>query len=180
MTIFPYICTFFYHKMKVYRLIIVTFILCLYGCGGQKEDNSITKKEIFHKVFYHATTQTYEWDRIFDTVAADVDITKETTFDLSLRISFTDDYQYNDLPLVFSVLDEYENPYRTRPYKLTVKDKEGHWNVEKSDGCYTYTLPLNKELKIIDPGKYRFLLEQRMPITPLMGVKEVTLVNEAK
>jgi hypothetical protein len=32
---------------------------------------------------------------------------------------------------------------------------------------------------IADPGVYRFQIENRMPITPLVGVKELTLFNNA-
>ena len=32
----------------------------------------------------------------------------------------------------------------------------------------------------IDAGKYQFKIEQRMPITPLVGVKELTLLNNEK
>jgi hypothetical protein len=79
--------------------------------------------------------------------------------------------------LVFTVFDEHGNPYRAKGYKFNLKDNEDHWNVEKVNGCYTYTLPINKRLTIVDPGKYQFRLEQKMPITPVIGVKELTLIN---
>lgn len=153
--------------MKGYRVIFFAFFLCLLGCGQQANDNH----EIMQRSFYETV-----WER-FDYVKRDIDITKPTTFDLSLRISFTDDYPYNDISMIFTVFDEKDNPYRAKGYKFNLKDEEGNWNTEKKDGCYTFTLPINKRLTITEAGKYQFMLEQKMPITPIVGVKELVLIN---
>lgn len=153
-------------RMKGYRIIMLAFFLCLLGCGQKENDKVLLQRSFYETV----------WER-FDYVKKDVTVTEPTTYDLSLRISFTDDYPYQDIAMVFTVFDEYENPYRAKGYKFNLKDEESHWNVEKVDGCYTYTLPINKRLTIVDPGKYQFRLEQKMPITPIVGVKELTLIN---
>ena len=153
--------------MKGYHIFTLAFFLCLLGCGERTNN-----KELLQRSFYETI-----WER-FDYVTTDVNITKATTYDLSLRIRFTDDYPYNDISLVFTVFDENGNPYRAKGYKFNLKDKEGHWNVEKVDGCYTFTLPINKKLMISDPGKYQFRLEQKMPITPVVGVKDLVLLND--
>lgn len=153
-------------EMKGYRLCFLALFLCLFGCGQE-----VNNKELMQRSFYETI-----WER-FDYVTADVNITKATTYDLSLRLSFTDDYPYNDISLIFTVFDEKGNPYRSKGYKFNLKDDEGHWNVEKVDGCYSYTLPINKQLMISDPGKYQFRVEQKMPITPVVGVKELKLLN---
>ena len=153
-------------EMKGYRLWVLALFLCLFRCGQQ-----VNNKELMQRSFYETI-----WER-FDYVTADVNITKATTYDLSLRLSFTDDYPYNDISLIFTVFDEKGNPYRSKGYKFNLKDDEGHWNVEKVDGCYSYTLPINKQLMISDPGKYQFRVEQKMPITPVVGVKELKLLN---
>ena len=153
--------------MKGYHILTLAFFLCLLGCCERTNN-----KELLQRSFYETI-----WER-FDYVTTDVNITKATTYDLSLRIRFTDDYPYNDISLVFTVFDENGNPYRAKGYKFNLKDKEGHWNVEKVDGCYTFTLPINKKLMISDPGKYQFRLEQKMPITPVVGVKDLVLLND--
>lgn len=145
---------------------VLAFFLSLLGCGQQANDKKLLQRNFYETV----------WER-FDYVTNDMIIDEPTTFDLSLSISFTDDYPYNDISLVFTVFDESDNPYRAKGYKFNLKDGEGHWNVEKVDGCYTYTLPINKQLMITEPGKYQFRLEQKMPITPVVGVKALTLIN---
>ena len=129
------------------------------------------KAELLQRSFYETV-----WER-FDYVRDNIEIKEATTYDLSLRISFTEDYPYNYFSMVFVVLDEEGNPYRAKDYKFNLKDEGGHWNSEKKDDCYTFVLPINKQLQIVDPGKYQFKIEQRMPITPLVGVKELALVN---
>ena len=161
-----YLHVFMRKNMKVYRILVLLFFLSLFGCGQQ-----VNNKELLQRSFYETV-----WER-FDYVTNDIDITKATTYNLSLRISFTDDYPYNDISLIFTVFDEHENPYRAKGYKFKLKDEEGQWNVEKVDGCYTFTLPINKQLMITDPGKYQFRLEQKMPITPVVGVKDLVLIN---
>lgn len=153
-------------SMKGFRILALALLLCLLSCGQQANN-----KELLQRSFHETI-----WER-FDYVTNEVNITKPTTYDLSMRISFTDDYPYNDISMVFTVFDEKDNPYRAKGYKFSLKDEEGHWNVEKVDGCYTFTLPINKHLTISDPGKYKFRMEQKMPITPVIGVKEMTLLN---
>lgn len=116
------------------------------------------------------------WER-FDFVRADVVVEEPTTFDLSMRISFTEEYPYDYIDLVFAVLTSDGDRYRGKAYKPKLKDADGNWSSELKDGCYTFILPINKELRINDPGTYRFQIEQKMPITPLVGVKELTILN---
>ena len=140
--------------------------LCLCGCEPKAKN-----KELMQRSFYNTV-----WER-FDFVSTDVEVAEPTTFDLSLRISFTDDYPYDYIDLVFAVLTNEGDRYRAKGYKPKLKDADGNWSSELKDGCYTFTLPINKELLINDPGTYRFQIEQKMPITPLVGVKELTLLN---
>jgi len=153
-------------KMKKTVLVIVALCLGLFGCQQQTKD-----KELLHRDFYNTI-----WER-FDYVRTDVEVTASTSYDLSMRISFTDDYPYNDFSMIFTVFDKNDNPYRSKAYKFNLKDADDQWNAEKKDGCYTFILPINRNLMITDPGKYQFVIEQRMPITPIVGVKELTLIN---
>ncbi len=148
-------------------VLIVGCLLCLFGCV-QKEENKV----VLHREFYETL-----WER-FDYVQDSIEVKAETTYDLSLKIAFTDDYSYKDFSMVFTVFSSDGEPYRSKTYKFNLKDDEGNWNVEKVDGCHTFVLPINKSLRISEVGTYIFQIENRMPITPLVGVKELTLLNE--
>ncbi|MCR5657826.1 MAG: gliding motility lipoprotein GldH [Bacteroidales bacterium] len=141
-------------------------ILCFFGCS-QQADNTV----LLHRDFFKTV-----WER-FDFVKDNIEITAETSYDLSLKIVFTDDYPYNDISMVFTVFTGNGEPYRSKGYKFNLKDEEGKWNVERMNECYTFILPINKDFRIVDAGTYTFQIENRMPITPLVGVKELTLLR---
>lgn len=152
--------------MKKYCIVVLALCLGLLGCQQQAKD-----KEVLHREFYNTI-----WER-FDYVRNNIEVKTTTTFDLNMQIGFTDDYPYDDFSMIFTVFDVNGNPYRSKGYKFNLKDSEGNWNAEKKDNCYTFNLPINKNLTISEPGKYQFTIEQRMPITPLVGVKELVLLN---
>lgn len=151
------------------RLFYFIILSCLVGFTACNHKEA--SKAIIHRDFYQTV-----WER-FDYVKNTIDIKEETTFDLSLDISFTDDYPYNDFSMVFTVFDSYGNPYRSKAYKFNLKDNEGNWKSQLKDGCYSFNLPINKALQITEAGSYLFQIEYRMPITPIVGVKQLTLVN---
>ena len=147
-------------------VLIGCLILCLFGCSQQEKDTTVLHREFFDTM----------WER-FDYVQDSIEIKSEVSYDLSLKIAFTDNYTYNDFSMVFTVFTSDGEPYRSKGYKFNLKDKEGNWNVENKEGCYTFVLPINQDLRIVDAGTYTFQIENRMPITPLVGVKELTLLN---
>ena len=154
--------------MSHFRFLLVLCALLLCGCS---ENSRETDKAILSRSFFNDT-----WER-FDFVTNEIEINKETTYDLSMDITFTEAYRQNDFSVVFSVFDAYGNPYRSKAYKFTLKDAEGNWKSGFVDGSYTFSLPINKALTLCDPGKYKFQIEHRMPITPIVGVKELKLYN---
>ena len=152
--------------IKFLSFVLGVFLLCSCNSGSTKTGCTILSREFMND----------NWER-FDFVTNDIEIEKETTYDLSMDICFTDAYRYNDFSMVFSVLDAYGNPYRCKAYKFSLKDADGNWNSELIDGCYTFKLPINNALTLTDPGKYTFHIESRMPITPLEGVRSLKLYN---
>jgi len=156
-------------EMKRHAVIALFLSLLLVGCGHSKESDGI----MLHREFYQTV-----WER-FDFVTNQVEITESTTFDLGLRISFTDDYPFDYIDLVFAVLTSDGTPYRSKGYKFSMKDKDGHWKSDPINGVYSFELSINKALQISEAGKYTFKIEQKMPKTPLVGVKELTLYNNS-
>lgn len=147
-------------------LFVLACCLCMMGCNLRKDNNCLLHRDFFNN----------SWER-FDYVYNDIEIQEGCSYDLTAKLSFTDDYPFDYISMVFNVFDEEGTPYRSKGYKFKLKDAEGQWNSELKDGCYTFELPINKELQLTEKGKYRFQIENRMPITPLMGVKELSLVN---
>lgn len=152
---------------KTVSIFVALALLVLSACHKKADDGTV-----LHRSFYNDT-----WER-FDYVFDSVEVKSEKTFDLSMKISFTDAYAYDNISMVFSIFDAHGNPYRARNYKFNLKDAESQWNSQPVDGCYTFVLPINKELRIAEPGVYRFQVEYRMPKTPITGVRELTLFNE--
>lgn len=145
---------------------LLVFCSCLIGCGSQEKN-----REVMQRNFYNTV-----WER-FDYVYKDIEITEPTMFNLSMQISFTDDYPYDYIDFIFSVLTSEGECYRGKEYIPKLKDADGQWSAECVDGCYTFDIPINKDLQINDKGIYRFHIEQKMPITPIVGVKELVLIN---
>ena len=143
--------------------------MCLVCLGGCRQETK--NKELLQRSFYNTV-----WER-FDYVRNDIEFDAASTLDLTAQVSFTDDYPYEDFSMVFTVFTADEEPYRSKAYTFKLKDEDGNWKSELKDGAYTFDFPINKGLQIVDPGVYRFQLEYRMPITPIVGVKEIKLIN---
>ena len=61
-------------------VLIGCLILCFFGCSQQEKNTALLHREFFDTI----------WER-FDYVQDSIDIKSETSFDLSLKIAFTDD-----------------------------------------------------------------------------------------
>lgn len=147
-------------------VLILACCLFLLGCSRQEKDNALLHREFYQSV----------WER-FDYVKDVIEVQEGTTYDLTMKIVFTDDYPFQDISMVFTIFNSDGDPYRAKGYKFKLKDADDHWNCEKADGCYTFVLPINKALQITEAGQYTFQIENKMPITPLVGVKELTLLR---
>jgi len=155
-------------SLKMIRQLFIAVALCLsFVCCSHPQNDGV----LLHREFYQSV-----WER-FDYVKSSVTIDEPTTFDLNLRLCFTNDYPYENISLVFTVFSADNTPYRSKGYKFRVKDPEGNWNSELVNGNYTFELPINKALQLTEAGTYQFQIEQKMPVTPLVGVKELTLYN---
>lgn len=151
------------------RLILflgIVFVIGLHSCntGGS------------NKVLLSRSFPTMTWER-FDFVKENIEITKATTYDLVLNASFDPTYTYDYLSVVFTVFDDHDHPFRTKAYQFRLKDKDGSWKSELVDGSYHFTFPINSELTLNEPGVYCFQLESHMPITPLNGIKDVSIIS---
>ena len=155
-----------YQFMKRILFTIGVFlVLGLGGCQGPKGDKTLVER----------TFTSTGWER-FDFVTNEINVKKPTIYDLSLEATFDPSYAYDYFSVVFTIFDADGNPFRSKNYKFRVKESDGSWKSTLTDGCYHFSFPINNELSINEPGTYKFQLESHLPITPLMGVKEVAII----
>lgn len=152
-------------KRSIIAAILCT-CLCFWGCSEQENSRVLLERSFFEET----------WER-FDYVKNTIQIEEETTYDLSMKISFTDDYPYDDFSMVFTVFDAADSPYRSKGYKFNLKESDGQWKAPSANGTHTFEFPINKALTITDAGTYTFQIEYRMPYTPITGVKHLSLIR---
>lgn len=150
-------------KRIVFGIMLLCTCLTFNACTFSKRNNILIEREFLNGF----------WER-FDFVYSDIEVKSATSYDLTLDIYFTEEYEYDHFAMDFVVFDENGDPYRARTYDFGLKDENG-WKSEQKDGLYHFSLPINKELLLSDPGTYRMQIENRMPITPVVGVRKLTL-----
>lgn len=154
--------------MKKYILVLGVLVLfCLSSCQNSRTGNILVSREF----------PTQSWER-FDFIEKTIVLEKPVSYDLDLDVTFDKSYDYNYFSVVFSVFDANDNPLRSKEYKFTLKDREGQWKSELEDGQYHFRFPINSELTLNEPDTYKFQLENHMPITPLLGIKQISIINK--
>lgn len=129
------------------------------------------------KVLLSRTFPTMSWER-FDFVKNTLVLDKPMTYDLELEVTFDESYSYNYFSMTFAVFDKAGHPLRAKDYKFILKDRDGVWKSDLVDGQYHFRFPINNELTLNEPDSYTFQVENRMPITPLLGIKELSLISK--
>lgn len=152
--------------MRKYLLIIGVVLMGLSSCNFNKKGDALLSR----------TFPTSSWER-FDFVKADIEVKKPVTYNLVLNVALYPSYTYDYLSVVFTVFDSSDQPFRTKGYKFNLKEKDGSWKSTLQDDCYHFSFPINNELSVNEPGIYKFQLESRMPITPLVGIKSIEIIN---
>ena len=128
-------------------------------------------------VLISRTFPTLSWER-FDYLEESIELNKPASYDLTLSATFSPDYPYDYFEMAFSVFDDHGHPLRGKNYRFKLKERDGSWKSELVDDGYRFTFPINSELTLNEPGKYKFQIENRMPITPLLGIKEISLIDK--
>lgn len=152
------------------RLLLVVGMLLLFGLGSchtERTSNVLVSREF----------PTANWER-FDYVENVIASDKPVSYDLDLDAVFDDTYTFNYFAVVFTVFDEAGHPLRSKNYKFTLKDRNGLWKSDPAEGVYHFRFPLNNELTLNEPGTYTFQIENHMPITPLTGIRQISIINK--
>lgn len=150
-----------------FLFLIAVCLIGLFSCDSDKKGDILLSRSF----------PTSSWER-FDFIKDDIEIKKPVTYNLVMTASFEPSYSYDVISVIFTVFDADDRPFRTKSYKFRVKDGYGNWNSELVDGSYNFTFPINTELTINEPGTYRFQLENYMPITPLVGIRDIAILNK--
>lgn len=152
------------------RICLIIGVLALFGfvsCHQNREGNVVVSREF----------PTLSWER-FDYIKRTLVLDKPTSYDLELEVAFDESYPYNYFSMTFAVFDAAGNPQRARDYKFIVKDRDGNWKSELENEAYHFRFPINNDLTINEPGTYTFQVENHMHITPLVGIKEIKIINK--
>lgn len=151
------------------RVLLILGVFAVIGLSACRSDQA--GKSLIARDF-----PTASWER-FDFVERTIVLDKPITYDLDLEAWFDDNYTFNYFAVVFTVFDTEGNPLRSRDYKFTLKDRDGAWKSEAVEGRYHFRFPINSELSLNESGTYIFRLENHMPITPLTGIREISIIN---
>ena len=152
------------------KLFFVLGVLVLFGMGSCQRNQT-------GNVLVSREFPTLSWER-FDFVENTLVLDKPVSYDLDLEVVFDNSYTYNYFSVVFAVFDSSNEPLRAKEYKFTLKDRDGQWKSEMEDGQYRFRFPINSELTLNEPGAYTFQLENHMPITPLVGIKHISIISK--
>ena len=152
---------------RVFLVLLLVGVVGLSACQFNQEGNALVSRAF----------PTFSWER-FDYVERDLEIKKPVSYDLVLTAAFTPEYPFDYFEIGFTVFDEENHPLRAKNYSFPVKDRNGSWKSDLTENVYCFTFPINSNLTLNEPGKYKIQIENRMPKTPLIGIKEISLVNK--
>lgn len=149
------------------KFVLVLSLIGLVACHSNRNGNTLISREF----------PTTSWER-FDFLEETLDLKKPASYDLILTATFTPEYPFDYFEVAFTVFDNHDHPLRGKNYQFKVKDRDGAWKSELTENEYRFTFPINSALTLNEPGKYKFQIENRMPITPLLGIKEISLIDK--
>lgn len=149
------------------KFVLVLSLIGLVACHSNRNGNVLISREF----------PTLSWER-FDFLEETVELKKPVSYDLVLSTTFTPEYPFDYFEIAFTVFDDHDHPLRGKNYQFKVKDRDGVWKSELVENEYHFTFPINSAMTLNEPGKYKFQIENRMPITPLLGIKKIQLIDK--
>lgn len=123
------------------------------------------------------------WSR-FDYLYGDFNVKKSPAeYDVVMEVAVSDifpniyeNHQDNStLSVNLTIVNPDNGGTRSRNYNFNLKDKDGNWKAEKTDGYYIFKLPMIGEMTFTEEGTYQFQLENKYSKDPLYGIKSLTI-----
>lgn len=158
---------------RVFKAVVMMIIALAVSSCSDKQDAVVLSKDFVGE----------EWGR-FDLLKVDYDIKKApTTVDVIMELTVSEDFPNvypfykNDKDMLFCMLVEFpDGSHRVRDYKFPVKDRDGNWKSEKTDGYYHFKFMLISELNISESGICKFTIENKYSKDPLCGIRNMTIM----
>lgn len=154
-------------KKRFLPILGMLLLLGLVSCHQAQKDNALISRNF----------PTASWER-FDFVERTVTLDKPVSYDLELEATFDDTYPFDYFSVVFTVFDDADRPLRSRNYRFNLKNRDGAWKSEPENGLYHFLFPINNDLSLNEPGTYKFQIENHMPITPLVGIHQISIIDK--
>lgn len=161
------------NKLGIFILLII-MVFGLLSCF-EKQDSVVISKEFMGE----------QWGR-FDYLETDYHVVKAPmTADLVMELIVSDAYPniypyHGDDDGVFVVTMSINAPdgsKRSREFSYRLKDRDGVFKSEKTEGYYHFELPLINEMSFSEKGEYHFKIENKYSKDPLYGVKSLRIKN---
>lgn len=157
---------------RISTIAMIIIALVFLSCSGGQNEQIVVSRDFPEE----------QWGR-FDNVTATFNAAKApVTVDVMMEIAVSDDfpdvYEYYKSESEFAFCMSFEGAdgsRRAREYSFILKDGDGNWKSEKTDGYYHFRFSLINELNINETGKYKFNIENKYPRDPLCGIKNLTL-----
>lgn len=152
--------------------LLITIFIGLTSCSN-RHDGIVISKEFTSE----------EWSR-FDYLYGDLNIQKSSEkYDVVMEVSVSDVFpniyenhqDHSTLSFNLTIINPDDNGIRSRDYNFNLKDKDGNWKAEKSNGYYVFKLPVISEMTFTEEGTYKFQVENKYSKDPLYGIKSLTL-----
>ena len=157
--------------------IFIALIIMVFGLSScsEKQDSTVISKDFSGE----------QWGR-FDYLEADFNVVKAPmTADLVMELEVSDVfpniYPYHeddDGPVVVTLsINAPDGSQRSREFTFRLKDRDGNFKSEKTEGYYHFELPLINGMSFSEKGEYHFKVENKYSKDPLYGVKSLRIIK---
>lgn len=152
--------------------LLLGLFIALSSCSN-KHDNILITKDFNNE----------QWSR-FDYLHGDFNVSKAPIkYDIVMEVTVSEVFPnvyktYQDesvLAFNLTIVNPENNGSRSKNYSFNLKDKDGNWKADNTDGYYHFKLPIMAGMTFTEKGSYTFKIENKYPKDPLYGIKNLTL-----
>ena len=157
--------------------IFIALIIMVFGLSScsEKQDSTVISKDFSGE----------QWGR-FDYLEADFNVVKapmiaDLVMELEVSDVFPNIYPYHeddDGTFVITLsINAPDGSQRSREFTFRLKDRNGNFKSENTEGYYHFELPLINGMSFSEKGEYHFKVENKYSKDPLYGVKSLRIIK---